>query len=499
MQELIFCLDSGTTSVKAAALNLQGELVSLSERPNSALRRCGIQVEQDMAASLEDALRVLHDCVLRAQGRALGLILTGQGEGLWPLDRQGRVFRPAITWLDGRAALLATDAALRPALTKVAGITGSRPTAASPSLQALWLQRSEPDQWARTGHVLRAKEWLFHGLTGEFVSEPSTAILAWGNWRTQQLSPQIEEHLGLAGLMERLPVLERLAGTSRPLQAGMAAQTGLPQGLPVLLGPSDVQTTAIGLGAGVLDDVQRASIFGTSAVHIGHFASASAVPAIRPAGSMVQASVREGAVFCIFPGLNGTTSFRHLHALTGAPEQAVAMAPSGIVLQPFFEPGGERAPVTNPAARAALLGMSSQSSREEMSWAGREALAFNARLCHDAMGAFDGRLAFGGGLAQEADFAPLLATVFQRPVWRPQAAHAGLLGLGLLAASVLCRETPRAVGARWLKGAGHLTASMEGPHADYAQRKFSIYSRMLEVMQPLWTELAELQRMAQRL
>lgn len=93
----------------------------------------------------------------------------------------------------------------------------------------------------------------------------------------------------------------------------------------------------------------------------------------------------------------------------------------------------------------------------------------------------------------------MLATVFQRPVWRPQSAHAGLLGLGLLAASVLCRETPRAVGARWLKGAGHLTASMEGPHADYAQRKFSIYSRMLEVMQPLWTELAELQRMAQRL
>ena len=44
MQELIFCLDSGTTSVKAAAFSMDGRLLAISEQPNQALRRNGQRV-----------------------------------------------------------------------------------------------------------------------------------------------------------------------------------------------------------------------------------------------------------------------------------------------------------------------------------------------------------------------------------------------------------------------------------------------------------------------
>ena len=44
MPGLIFCLDSGTTAVKAAAFTVDGERQALHERPNGALRRQGARI-----------------------------------------------------------------------------------------------------------------------------------------------------------------------------------------------------------------------------------------------------------------------------------------------------------------------------------------------------------------------------------------------------------------------------------------------------------------------
>jgi sugar (pentulose or hexulose) kinase len=97
MAPILLCLDSGTTAVKAAAFDRDGRLVALAQRPNSALRRHGERVEQDMEASRDDALAVLADCVSRAEGKAEGLIVTGQGDGLWPLDAGLRPVGRAMT------------------------------------------------------------------------------------------------------------------------------------------------------------------------------------------------------------------------------------------------------------------------------------------------------------------------------------------------------------------------------------------------------------------
>jgi erythritol kinase len=67
--DLIFCLDSGTTAVKAAAFTLEGELVALHEMPNGALRRHDACAEQDMAVTRQEATAVLAACVGKAAGR----------------------------------------------------------------------------------------------------------------------------------------------------------------------------------------------------------------------------------------------------------------------------------------------------------------------------------------------------------------------------------------------------------------------------------------------
>ncbi len=498
MQELIYCVDSGTTSIKAAAIDSGGRIVALSEQPNKALLRNGECVEQDMRVTLSQAMHVLRDCVDQAPtGRACGLILTGQGEGLWLIDKAGAPLGPAMTWLDARAATLTKSPALQAALDEVARITSSRPTAASPSLQLLWLKQHRPEMFARISKVLRSKEWLFQSLTQEPMSEPSTAVLSWGDWHTQRLDARIPDALGLGDITFLLPPMCRTSATARPLCHAMANDLGLPPGLPVFLGPSDVQTTAIGLGVGVLADVDRASIFGTSAVHVGHFASAEALPAQRPSGAMFQpSSIREKAYFCIFPGLNGTTVFRHLNTLMQVPLQSPAPQPSGVLLHPFFEPGGERAPITDPLARGALLGLEAQNTPEELAWAAREALAFNARMSHDAMGPFLGNLSFGGGLTQEHSFGALLATAMQRLIWRPASSHSGLTGLALIAYAALNEQSPETLAAQWFRGHDDTTPPSQGSYGVYLQNKYQLHVQTLAMMQPLWQKMEALRTLA---
>lgn len=502
MADLIFCLDSGTTAVKAAAFTLAGELVALHEAPNGALRRHGLCAEQDMAVTRSEAMQVLAACVAKAQGRGQprGLIVTGQGEGVWPIDAHGEPVGLASTWLDGRAHDVLAALSAAGTLAAVAEITGTQPTLASPSVQLLWLQQHQPARYARIASVLRAKEWLFHGLTGELLCEPSTAMLTWGHWREQRAEREIPRLLGLQSVSERLPQIVPIAESRRPLTAGAAALTGLPQGLPVMLGPSDVQATAIGIGVGVLAGVNRGSIFGTSAIHIGHFANAASLPK-RPKGAMLQASVEPGAYFCVHPGFNGSTTLRHVRALLGQPEAATPArrALSGVLMHPFFEPGGERAPVTNPDARAGLFGLGASSSHDEIAWAAREALAFNARLSHDSMGDDGQPLAFGGGLAHDDGFAALLATVLGRRVLRPASPHGGLVGVGLIAGHHLGGVPLRELAARWLGADGRITEPTQDGDAAFLDRKFTLYKRLIDALEPLWPEFVALQSDARHL
>ncbi|MFV0301579.1 MAG: FGGY family carbohydrate kinase, partial [Paracoccus sp. (in: a-proteobacteria)] len=353
--DLILCLDSGTTAVKAAVLDRGGQVLARAERPNSALERRGIRVEQDMARSLADACAAIRECRDQAPAGIAALALTGQGDGLWPLDARLQPAGKALTWLDGRAgAVMAGRAA---ALDKLCALTSSMPTPASQSLQLLWLQCHDPDRFAAIAHLLRLKEWLFYGLTGKILAEAGSVLPVWGDWRSGALLPEIEAILGLRRGIGLLPPIGPVDRCIAPLSAPMAGRLGLPVGLPVVLGPGDVQSGLVGLGVGPGLDLTRASIFGTSAIHGRYYDSPGALPK-QLSGAMVQRFATGSGFICFHPSFNGGTVLQRMGRLTGdlpAPDRPV---PSGVLLLPFFEPGGERAPVTHAAASASVHGLS---------------------------------------------------------------------------------------------------------------------------------------------
>ena len=483
---ILLTLDSGTTAVKAAAFDRNGRIVASAERQNRALRRNGARVEQDMAATRDDALAVLGECVAATGAPVEAIIVTGQGDGLGPLTRDLEPAGPAIGWLDGRARGIVARLGKAGALAPIRAITGSRPTAASQSMQLLWLQENEPERLARIAHALRCKEWLFLALTGELRAEPSAVLPVWGDWRSECVSGEIAANIGLRRGIEFLPPMTPVGECRADLSAAAAGKLGLTAGTPVLLGPGDVQSSLIGLGLGVDPAIRRASIFGTSAIHACHVSRAEDVPA-EPAGAIVQRFVLGEGYFCLHPCFNGGALLGHLARLFDGVSAHGEPACSPLIIHPFFEAGGERAPWTNPNATGAIHGLNATTSPAEIAWAGREALAFVARTSHAMMGGA-GSLALGGGLADDAGFVRFLATVLDAPVRRSEMGHAGLRGLAAVGARFIYGESD--VGP-WLGAAGEWTGP-DGAMAGYAQAKYALFRRSLDAAQATWQDMERL-------
>lgn len=486
---VLLCLDSGTTAVKAAAFDRQGRILCTVQRENRGLRRSGIHVEQDMEIARGDALAVLGACAAKADSVVDGIVLTGQGDGLWPIDRNREPVGSAITWLDGRVRSLIAEPDLQGPLTQIETVTGSRPTAASQSLHLLWLQRHDPQRLKQIRHVLRLKEWLFYSLTDTLRGEPSAALPVWGDWRTGETSRRVESALGLERGLELLPELVPVGTCSATLSPRAAAALRLPSNVPVLLGPGDVHASLIGLGLGTRPGVTQASIFGTSAIHGCHLQDPAAMRE-KPAGAIIQKFVLGSGYFCTHPSFNGATLLQHVRKLIAGMPEHVEPYYSELLLHPFFEPGGERAPYTTPHASGAVFGLTAAATPSQVAWAACEALAFIARRSHEMMSAPAGALSLGGGLAGDPHFARFLATVTGSTVERSTDGHAGLRGLGAIGAKFLYGEPPSTVAANWIGAPDETVQPQQGEIADYANRKFALFSRLVDAVSPLWETMS---------
>src|SRR5688572_7205958 len=162
MTDAILGIDLGTTEVKAGLIGLDGTLLGI------ARAGYGLEVghgpgwaEQDPGAwwsAVVSAVRALH------QAEPVDIVaigVDGHGPTLAAVDGRGEATRPAITFLDTRAAAEADE---------LAAATGIHGWALGPLPAALWLERHEPETAARTRWYLATWEWLAFRLTGEAVA-----------------------------------------------------------------------------------------------------------------------------------------------------------------------------------------------------------------------------------------------------------------------------------------------------------------------------------------
>lgn len=442
-------LDIGTSAVKAVLVDGEQRVLATTEVPLSISRPHPGHSEQDPEEWWQATLKAI-DALKGQQPAALGAVrgigLSGQMHGAVLLDASGAVLRPAILWNDGRSSLEARELEERfPALHGVAGNLAF-PGFTAPKL--LWVRRHEPEIFARTRKVLLPKAYVGFRLTGEMVEEMSDA--SGTLWLDVGRRDWSDEALAATCLSRgHMPRLVEGSAPAAPLKPELAARWGMASAPVVAGGAGDNAAGAIGLGAihpndafvslgtsGVLwATTDRFAPNPQSSVH----AFCHAIPATwHQMGVILSAASALGW----WAKATGEEPGELLKPLGDAPK-----APSTAIFLPYLS--GERTPHNDTAIRAGFLGLDHDASRETLTQAVLEGVAFAFRDCLDALAAAGTRLSeadvIGGG-SRSRFWTAVLASVLGIPLNRvADGERGGAFGAARLARMAATGEAPAEV------------------------------------------------------
>jgi len=263
-------LDLGTSSLKAVALDAGGRAVAAAHEGYATARPSAGRAEQDPEDWVAAALTALSTlAAATATARWGGIGLSGMLPTLVTLDSEGRAIGPAFTWEDCRAQVEAGEIAAQIGEAALYGSTGQPLDGRYLLPLFAWLRRHDPQRASHTAVVCGAKDFLFRRLTGESLTDPSTATgygcydLRAGAW-----SPEVAALAGLATTAGRpgLPAVVASRET-RPLLGEIAQTLAMATRLPVCVGAADSVLAAEALGALTAGSV--AYVWGTSTVILG--------------------------------------------------------------------------------------------------------------------------------------------------------------------------------------------------------------------------------------
>lgn len=404
-------IDVGTSTVKAAAFDAEGRELAVASRPVGLALHGGF-VEQDMDEVYGAVIAVLGEVTERAPD-PIGLAgLTGQGDGVWLVDAEGRPVRSAASWMDGRAHELVDRWLADGTFEAVFRRTGGAVFPGSPGPLLAWLDSHEPKALDAATAALYCKDMVFQRLTGTGpTTDVSDASMPFLDPRTRTYDNGVVELLGLThrrGL---------LAPVSDPIATAHTLGEGLPAGTPIANGPYDLPACA--LGAGVTSPGDGLLIVGTCLASL--VATTDLDLTGEPAGLYINTD-RPGHWLRAMPAMVGTAALDWVLSTTGVRHEEVdgllAETPpgaNGVRVLPYFAPSGERAPFVEPRLRAELTGVCLESTPADLIRATCEGIGYAARHCLQAAG-LTGTLAVCGGGTRSPAWMRLLADVLGRPL-----------------------------------------------------------------------------------
>lgn len=252
--------DIGSQSVKAVLLDPDGKTVGSAGHGFAMSHPASGWAEQDPAdwsRGLTLAVRQLLSQAGVRTSQVTHLGLASQVDGVVAVDAKLRPLRPAIIWLDRRAAGQAADLAGRLGADRIFATTGLNADASHIAPKLMWLRDNEPAIFAQARSFPPAGGYLLGWLTGVLAQDHANASstllydVRTGDWDSEMLRAS-----GLdPGRLAEIRPAAQVAGT---LTAAAAAELGLTTRCAVVTGTGDEHAACVGAGAitpGLVADV----------------------------------------------------------------------------------------------------------------------------------------------------------------------------------------------------------------------------------------------------
>ncbi|MCM3703982.1 FGGY-family carbohydrate kinase [Paenibacillus macerans] len=428
--DVLLGVDIGTYSVKAVAVNAQGDLLDTAALQHDVSFPRPGYAEQDPESVWWEGLRTaVRQLIARgtfqvSQVRALGV--STLSPCVAALDRDNRPLRPAILYgMDVRAGKqiqrLNEELGEGFVLDRFGQLLSSQ--TAGPKI--MWIREEQPELFRQAARFVPASTYLVHKLTGEWRIDayiaPSYAPffrMDTMEWDDEMIRTYLADDTALKDGIA-WPELGWPGDLAGVLTAEAAAATGLAAGIPVVIGSADALAEAISAAALTPGDLFM--MYGSSMF----FIATTHKPVTRSETFWPSPGLAEGA-WAVAGGMSAAGSLvrwvMDLAYPPGTPFETFFAAAktsvsgsNGLVMLPYFS--GERTPLGDPDARGVIAGLSLKHNAADLSRAALEAVAYGIRHNIEAFEALLGPVSLigAGGGVTDPFWAQIVTDVSQRP------------------------------------------------------------------------------------
>jgi xylulokinase len=492
-RDLYLAIDVGTGSCRAALVDGDGRIHAIAHHEHDQIvPRHGWSEQRpaDWWAGTVASIRLVLAEVPGAAARVAAICACGQMHGAVLVDEGGRLTRDtAPLWNDKRTV---PQVEAFGAVAEALALTANAPAPAWPAFKLMWLIQHDPGAVDRAAHLLMPKDWINLNLTGiaaQDVTEASLSFLM--DWQARDWSPRLVSLLGVPRRL--LPPLRNPGEVLGPLTPAAAEATGLPAGLPVLVGAGDYPMALMGSGA--LDPGTGSDVTGTSTI----VTLIQPAPVMAPGVSNVLSAAGAWGSFTLLDAGGDAVRWArrafHDNALSygQVDEAATASRPgaNGLFFLPYLS--GERFGA-HRNSRAQFFGLTAAHGLPDLHRAVLEGVAFSVRLELDRLQGDHGRpariIAASGG-AKSALWLAIKAAMYRTPYVVAEEPESGVIGAGMLCAVATGAAPDLATAAARMVRLGPEIAP-DPAAADRYDAMMPLYADLYRAAQPFYDRLDRL-------
>lgn len=371
-------IDLGTSAVKLLLMDETGKIHNIvsKEYPISFPHPGWSEQNPEdwFAQSMEGMKELIAEC---DKSQVAGIGFGGQMHGLVALDADDQVIRPAILWNDGRTTKeteYLNEVIGRETLSKY---TANIAFAGFTAPKILWMKENEPDKFARISKIMLPKDYLAYMLSGVHCTDYSDA--------SGMLLLDVEhkcwskEMIEICGIREeQLPKLFESYEVVGTLKAEIASELGLAEQVKVVAGAGDNAAAAV--GTGTVGDGRCNISLGTSGT-IFISSKNFGVDEHNALHSFDHADGNYHLMGCMLSAASCNKWWMDEILKTkeyGEEQKKITkLGENHVFYLPYLM--GERSPHNDPKARATFTGMTMDTTREDMTLAVLEGVAFGLR------------------------------------------------------------------------------------------------------------------------
>ena len=440
---LFIGVDLGTSAVKLILADEDGKVLKVVSKEYPVNFPHSGWSEQNPYDWFDKSVEGIKELISGFDGNDVkGISFGGQMHGLVMLDSEDKVIRPAILWNDGRSYKETEYLNNVIGKDKLTEYTGNIAFAGFTAPKVLWVKANEPENFAKIAKICLPKDHLAYRLSGVFSTDVSDASgTLYFDVKNRTWSKEMCDICSID--MNWLPQIFESYEKTGNLKPEIAEELGISKDCIIAAGAGDNAAAAVGMGI-VGKGGCNISLGTSGTIFISN--DSFGVDANNALHSFDHADGGFHLMGCMLAAASCNKWFMEEILKTNdfKTEQAgiKELGKNKVFFLPYLM--GERSPINDPDARATFIGMSMDTTRQDLVQAVFEGVAFALRDSFEAaksIGVKIEKSGVCGGGAKSPLWRQIIADILNITLVQTENEEGPALG-GAILAAVACGVYP---------------------------------------------------------